>query len=278
MKALDDLHFTSSSQCHMDVLTRVPRRPSVLSEVCRACLCIDVARGPVSQPPAASRWRQQLLNGVIQQRYYQSSERLANSRPPQLRARPLGDFYSDLLAVPIPKDSTAHSDLPTFVQSGDETKEARAAKLFGNIRGSGYERKLPKQADSVWKTINGVPIPPRPEEPENCCMSGCMHCVWDDYRDDIEEWAVRLREAQAKGAGHSQLSTPKIDLHRPEVVNASVSMDDDGGGSEALWDAPSVAGGEDAEELFAGIPVGIREFMATEKRLRERKKARKAKS
>jgi hypothetical protein len=27
--------------------------------------------------------------------------------------------------------------------------------------------------------------------------------------------------------------------------------------------------------LFEGIPVGIREFMATEKRIRERKKARR---
>jgi hypothetical protein len=262
----------------MDVLAGLPRRLSTSPEICQTCVRVLVGGGLPNRRLAASRWRQQRLNGVIQQRFYQSSDRLSDQRPPQSHARALGDFYSDLLAVPIPKESTAHSDLPTFVQSGDETKEARAAKLFGNIRGSGYERKLPKQADSVWKTINGVPIPPRPEEPENCCMSGCMHCVWDDYRDDIEEWAVRLREAQAKGTGQSQISTPKIDLHRPEVVNASGSMDDDGGGSEALWDAPSVAGSEDAEELFAGIPVGIREFMATEKRLRERKKARKAKS
>jgi hypothetical protein len=52
-------------------------------------------------------------------------------------------------------------------------------------------------------------------------------------------------------------------------------MDDDGGGSETLWTTPSAV--DDEDELFAGIPVGIREFMATEKRIRERKRARKEK-
>jgi hypothetical protein len=104
-----------------------------------------------------------------------------------------------------------------------------------------------------------------------------MHCVWDDYRDDIEDWAKRLKEAQAKGADEGQTTTPKVEMHRPEVANASGSMDDDGGGSESLWDAPSSTAST-ASELFADIPVGIREFMATEKRLRERKRSRKEKS
>jgi hypothetical protein len=45
-------------------------------------------------------------------------------------------------------------------------------------------------------------------------------------------------------------------------------MDDDGGGSETLWDTPS----EDkmSDELFAGVPVGIRAFMQTEKMLKNR--------
>ena len=207
----------------------------------------------------------------------QTSTRLRDQRIPRRQAQPLGDFYTDLLSTPIPKASAASSDLPTFVRSGDETKEERAAKLFGNIRGSGYERKVPSKPDATWRTINGVPIPPRPTEPDNCCMSGCMHCVWDDYRDDIEDWAQRLKEAQAKGADQGQTITPKVDMHRPEVANASGSMDDDGGGSESLWDTPS-AQASTASELFADIPVGIREFMATEKRLRERKRSRKENS
>jgi len=209
-----------------------------------------------------------------QRRLFQTSKPLRDDGLPRRQAQPLGDFYTDLLATPIPKDSKATSDLPTFVSAEDESKAERAAKLFGNIHGSGYERRVSDKPDATWRTINGVPIAPRPAEPDNCCMSGCMHCVWDDYRDDIEDWAKRLREAQAKGADQGQTATPKVDMHRPEVASASGSMDDDGGGSESLWDTPSSSAGE-AGELFAGIPVGIREFMATEKRLRERKRSRK---
>ena len=191
------------------------------------------------------------------------------------QAQPLGDFYNDLLKQPMPKSSKATSSpsLPTFVRSGDQTKEERAKKLFGNLRGSGYERTTSETPDATWRTINGVPIPPRPGEPENCCMSGCVHCVWDDYRDDVEKWAHRLKEAQAKAPVPSEARTTKAYMPRPEVANASGSMDDDGGGSEALWTTSSPESSEDA--LFAEIPVGIREFMATEKRIRDRKKSRK---
>lgn len=88
----------------------------------------------------------------------------------------------------------------------------------------------------------------------------------------MESWAARLKEAQAKSQGQAKTKTPKIGFPRAEVNAASSSMDDDGGGSEALWQAPS--GEADPDTLFQEIPVGIREFMANEKRIRDRKKAR----
>lgn len=192
--------------------------------------------------------------------------------PREQQAQPLGDYYADLLSSHV-TPAPARSKLPTFVLSGDLTKEQRAARLFGTIEGSGYEHH--SSPESSWTTINGIAVPPRPAEPDNCCMSGCVHCVWDDYRDDIEQWAGRLKEAQAKGRRKDEHS-PKAYMSRPEVQHASSSMDDDGGGSEALWDAPSVPGtSQEGEELFQAIPVGIREFMATEKRIRERKRARR---
>lgn len=200
----------------------------------------------------------------------------ARQQPRQ--AQPLGDFYMDILASPMPKSSQATSEatrpiVPTWAQTGDQTKEERAAKVFGTLRG--YERHTYDTPDSSWQTVNGVPIPPRPAEPDNCCMSGCVHCVWDDYRDDVEEWATRLRDAQARMEGLGPRRSPKASAGRREVARAAASMDDDGGGSEGLWQTTgSLAGGQD---LFEGIPIGIREFMATEKRIRDRKRARKEK-
>lgn len=107
-------------------------------------------------------------------------------------------------------------------------------------------------------------------------MSGCVHCVWDDYRDEVETWAGRVRDAQAKAQGSFSGVTPKQRVGgRREVQEASTSMDDDGGGSETNW---GMGGGdEDAvieglakgQDLFESIPVGIREFIKTEKRLRD---------
>ncbi|KIW99945.1 uncharacterized protein Z518_10873 [Rhinocladiella mackenziei CBS 650.93] len=191
------------------------------------------------------------------------------------QATPLGDFYTELLSTPIPKGSHADTSLPTFVQSGDESKEERARKLFGTIEGSGYQRTTSDTPDATWRTINGVPVPPRPAEPDNCCMSGCVHCVWDDYRDDVEAWAARVREAQSKSPNWTT-DDPKIQIAQSEVHEASGSVDDDGGGSESLWTTPSSTV-NDEDSLFQGIPIGIREFMATEKRIRDRKRARKEK-
>lgn len=115
-------------------------------------------------------------------------------------------------------------------------------------------------------------------------MSGCVHCVWDDYRDDLEHWASRVRDARltatAAGAGGADATAETAkgkemrQTPRKEVASASTSMDDDGGGSEANWELPAVPGAAGEEDLFKGIPVGIREFMKIEKKLREKKSSK----
>lgn len=105
-------------------------------------------------------------------------------------------------------------------------------------------------------------------------MSGCVHCVWDDYRDEVENWADRVREAKMRGPqeGDKKKGGAQRDMRqkqRREVESASLSMDDDGGGSESNWSEDPLAGDDD---LFSGIPVGIREFMKTEKKLKEKKR------
>lgn len=141
------------------------------------------------------------------------------------------------------------------------------AVVFGTrLAGPGRSSRYNPGTNSAWKTINGVPIPARPEEPDNCCMSGCVHCVWDDYRDEMEEWAAMLAQAKAKGSSKKSPSVipgaiPRIPA---DMEATSTSMDDDGGGSETNWAVPG-----SGDDLFADIPVGIREFMKTEKRLKQ---------
>jgi hypothetical protein len=100
-------------------------------------------------------------------------------------------------------------------------------------------------------------------------MSGCVNCVWDLYREDLEEWAAKSAEAQARLAASSDGGT-LVEQHEPKSAPDSVRTagDDDGGGSsETNW---YQAGSKTVDDLFSGIPVGIREFMKTEKSLKER--------
>lgn len=144
------------------------------------------------------------------------------------------------------------------------------------------ERRSEIQKKSVL--VAGVWVPPRPDEPDNCCMSGCVNCVWDRYRDELEEWAAARKEAdhalrKEKGlekgrkrrkSGDGSLSGTGLMLRGEKgVEHTMVGMDDDGVGSETNW-GTGLETNFTSEELFKGVPVGIREFMKQEKRLKEK--------
>lgn len=151
------------------------------------------------------------------------------------------------------------------------TAEERARIVFGSRLLPPAERpdRLALKA-SQSSYIAGVLVPPRPEEPDNCCMSGCVNCVWELYGEELEEWSAKKNEA----------------LVKLEAEQGATSMDADGGGSEANWTVPpatpsGVTVGETKivknlweEDMFKSVPVGIREFMRQEKRLKERQQGR----
>ena len=72
-------------------------------------------------------------------------------------------------------------------------------------------------------------------------MSGCVNCVWDAYREEVEEWAARRKMVEVQEKGRE-----------------GVAEGEGGDADEAM-----------SRELFEQVPVGIREFMALEKRLKE---------
>lgn len=184
--------------------------------------------------------------------------------------------------------------VPTPSGSTPPSGEAKARVVFGaSLSGPAERAERLAAIRKNSRLIAGVMVPPRPEEPDNCCMSGCVNCVWDRYRDEIEWWATanaeahRRLEAQEAGVGATSAAASAADGAQGASLGASAgmadsaatSMDDDGGGSVGNWDINNVAGQGVGgtltknfwdEELYRNVPVGIREFMKQEKRLKEK--------
>jgi predicted nucleic acid-binding Zn-ribbon protein len=105
--------------------------------------------------------------------------------------------------------------------------------------------------------IGDVLVPPKPQEPDNCCMSGCVNCVWELYQEDVEEWRAKKASAEARLKASQEATEAGAPESSPKpagvrVGEAKIAKD--------LWD----------DDLMQSVPVGFREFMKMEKKLKEK--------
>lgn len=235
----------------------------------------------------------------------------AKPRAADEQAQPLGLYYELLLDDPPPYGSikpkadsppaTTTSTSPPPPPGPEKPKRGRDPKpdpgpeaahtsppkpgiVFGStLAGPAARAERLAAVRSRSVVVAGVLVPPKPEEPDNCCMSGCVNCVWDRYREEMEEWATASAKADARllaqkkrqqAAGEGARSRPTtVEEVKPDAPGA-VSMDDDGGGSDTNWtpaeESPRIAKDLWDDGLYQNVPVGIREFMKQEKRLKEK--------
>lgn len=117
------------------------------------------------------------------------------------------------------------------------------------------------------KTIAGIKVPTRPSEPgdKDCCMSGCVNCVWELFNSDLEDWKYK----------------------RHEAVKALLKKKPDEEQWPSYWEAPpkdlpfdyvpndykSINSHLQVETINeeAQMPVGMAVFAAFEKKLRQHK-------
>lgn len=165
------------------------------------------------------------------------------------------DYYALILSSPLPTRAAALSPYPSTPQVSSTTTSAKHPSppthkseprvIFGSRLAGPAARQREGWAQE------------RPEEPDNCCMSGCVNCVWDTYREEVEEWAANRKKREAEERRAVQVG---------EAQEVEGSVGDLGGLGEA--------GDTEAGALFEGVPVGIKEFMALEKRLRGKERER----
>lgn len=136
------------------------------------------------------------------------------------------------------------------------SSEERFRRVFGEV---GTREESRREAQKQARVIAGVKVPARPEEPTNCCMSGCVNCVWELYKDELEEW-----RQQRKQAKHELLFSDKY-KNEPWPVDFGKKPE-----------SPDQADAQMADEdTWKDMDVAIRVFVATEKRLKEKRRAEK---
>ncbi|KAL8913954.1 MAG: hypothetical protein Q9171_001339 [Xanthocarpia ochracea] len=182
------------------------------------------------------------------------------SKPtPSPPPRSKDDYYSLLLSHPLASTAPTSFSPPSISRPSPITVPVKepsrdATILFGTpLAGPSAARRRAGYDDSP----GGLQ---RPREPDNCCMSGCVNCVWDAYREEVEAWAARRRASLTVSGGAEEVEKKKAREMRGKGKRLV-------GGNEGSQGA--TAGRMDDEVLFEGVPVGIREFMKTEKRLKE---------
>ncbi|KAK0704093.1 oxidoreductase-like protein [Apiosordaria backusii] len=187
---------------------------------------------------------------------------------------------------PSPKAAAVEEEKPLDAPIAEEKKPLKRTRksrstgtkvVFGSsLAGPAERAERLARIRNESRLINGVLVPPKPEEPDNCCMSGCVNCVWDRFRDEMEDWAAKSKLAEArveaaKEVGEQVGVTQDSIESTGNMSTSTTTMDDGGGGSPSNWDADGKATKNLwDEELYKNVPVGIREFMKQEKRLKEK--------
>ncbi|KAM3511742.1 hypothetical protein MY11210_004632 [Beauveria gryllotalpidicola] len=234
-------------------------------------------------------------------------------KPDWPQSQPRGEYYDILLRDPTPYNTTttttkaseplgappapspppapartydtiasrtaySNSNIDTATAAAERARVIFGSRLLGPAERA--DRAAGRAAHST--TIAGVRVPPRPEEPDNCCMSGCVNCVWELYREDMEEWTLASSEARKRLAESAAAATAAAAA--AAAASAGAGLAGAGGGGEgggvgggvperrstgAVGDA-TIAKDMWTDDVFRNVPVGIREFMKQEKRLKEK--------
>lgn len=75
------------------------------------------------------------------------------------------------------------------------TDEERMIKVFGGRLKGDALKSTSRMIRGGEMMIAGVKVPAKPIAPDNCCMSGCVNCVWERYNEDVREWREKRADA-----------------------------------------------------------------------------------
>ncbi|ODQ61828.1 hypothetical protein WICANDRAFT_16134, partial [Wickerhamomyces anomalus NRRL Y-366-8] len=151
------------------------------------------------------------------------------------------------------------------------TPEERMMNVFGGrIKGDARQSSSRREIGEP-RMIAGVLVPHKPTEPNNCCMSGCVNCVWEQYNDDLKDWR-RLRNEAAIKLNQTDRIWPS-DFNPP--LAALEMKNSKPGAQHARSVVPELNQDLEDKEDWENVPVSFRVFAETEKKMKARQLERK---
>jgi hypothetical protein len=160
-----------------------------------------------------------------------------------------------------------------------DTRSKDVKPRFSEVFGGSTKTALKSSRRDVsyrnkHRKIAGVDVPARPIEPDNCCMSGCINCVWELFNEDLEEWKQKrieaahslLKQKTQGGLGkNGEIERWPSDWEFPPKI-----LDKDLIHPDLKLKLKSKKDEKDVEDI-QGMPVGLQVFANFEKKKKEKK-------
>ncbi|PWN52381.1 ABC1-domain-containing protein [Violaceomyces palustris] len=154
-------------------------------------------------------------------------------------------------------ETKSEGGVPSLAELPSRGKDSSTMAREGN-EPSGVKASL---GPTVIRGIT-IPLKPPPPGPEECCMSGCAHCAYDIYAEDLESYhealsSVRRRLLEVE----PRLSEEEW---KEELLGKRPSGGDEDGGTDSKLRAD-----REVDEVIGNLDPTMKAFLEMERRMKK---------
>ena len=112
-----------------------------------------------------------------------------------------------------------------------------------------------------------IPLKPPPPGPEECCMSGCAHCAYDIYAEDLQDFHSRLASVRTRLA---QLSPPVTREEWRSDLLGEYPTEDGSGTQEDVQERAQ----QEVDRVISDLDPTMKAFLQMERKLKRSERDR----